>query len=68
MASTMEMPVTEVTDSISNIKISEAQLEAEQPPSEPILPPQPSGNYEVDERVRACEGCTVKCSANVTKK
>lgn len=46
---------TEVTDSIPEIKISEAQRKAEQTPSEPILPPQPSGNYDVDENVRACE-------------
>lgn len=68
MASTIVMRGTEVTDSISNIKIGEAQLEAEQTPSEPILPPQPSGNYDVDESVRACEDCTVTCSANVTKR
>ncbi len=49
------MSGTEVTNSISNIKISEAQREVEQTPSEPILPPQPSGNYDVDESVRACK-------------
>lgn len=41
----------EVTDSISNIKISEAQRGAEQTPSEPLLP---SGIYDVDESVKAC--------------
>lgn len=49
------MSGTEVIDSISNIKIGEAQREVEQTPSEPIFPPQPSGNYDVDESVRACE-------------
>ena len=51
----MVMSETEVTISISNIKIIEAQRKAEQTPSEPTLPPQPSGNYDVDESVRACE-------------
>lgn len=55
MASTRMMSRTEVTNSISNIKISEAPREVEQTPSEPILPPQPSGNYDVDESVRACK-------------
>ncbi len=55
MASTRMMSRTEVTNSISNIKISEAPREVEQTPSEPILPPQPRGNYDVDESVRACK-------------
>ncbi len=55
LASTMVVSWAEVTDSISNIGISEAQWEVEQPPSEPILPPQPSGKYDVDESVRTCE-------------
>ena len=50
------------SDSISNIKISEVQREAEQHPLEPILPSQPSGNYDVDESVKACEvGFQVRC-------
>ena len=48
------MSGTEVIDSISNIQIGEAQRDDEQTPSEPILPPQPKGNYEVDESVRGC--------------
>ena len=48
------MSGTEVIDSIYNIQIGEAQRDAEQTPSEPILPPQPKGNYEVDESVRGC--------------
>lgn len=55
MASTTAVLGTEVTESISNIKISETQRQAEQTPSDPILPPQPSGKYNVDESVRACE-------------
>lgn len=51
----MGMPGTEVTEPISNIKLSEAQREAEQTPSEPIRPLQPCGKYDVDESVRACE-------------
>lgn len=54
IASTLVMPETEITNSISNVKISAAPQEAEQTPSEPILPPQPSGKYHVDESVRAC--------------
>ncbi|KAL9627311.1 MAG: hypothetical protein Q9164_007642, partial [Protoblastenia rupestris] len=54
-ASTMMMSGTEVTDSISKIKIREAQRDTEQTPSEPILPPQPSENYDVDKSVIACE-------------
>lgn len=45
----------EVTDSISRIEISENHRKLEQTPSETILPPQPSGSYDVDESVRACE-------------
>ncbi|KAF6218633.1 hypothetical protein HO133_005984 [Letharia lupina] len=55
MASTMVMSGMEVTESVSNIKLSEAQREAEQTPSEPIQPAQPRGNYDVDESMRACE-------------
>ena len=55
LVSTTVITGTDVTDSISNIKLNEAQREAEQTPSEPILPPQPSGNYDVDESVSACE-------------
>ena len=53
--STTRVSKTNVTDSIFNMKISETQREFEGTPSEPILPPQPSGEFEVDESVRACE-------------
>ena len=43
-----------VVGSISKIKIGEAHQDFEKTPSEPILPPQPSGIYEVDESVRGC--------------
>ena len=49
------MSVREVSNSVSNTKISAAQRDVEQTPSEPILPPQPSGKYDVDESVRACK-------------
>lgn len=49
------MSETEIVNAISNIKIGAAQREAEQTPSEPILPPQPKGSYDVDESVKACE-------------
>ena len=49
------LPGMEVIDSIRTIKIDEAPREVEQTPSEPILPPQLSGNYNVDESVKACE-------------
>ena len=48
------MSEAEAVDSISSIKIGKAQRDAEQTPSEPFLPPQPSGTYEVDESVRSC--------------
>ncbi|KAI9696262.1 MAG: hypothetical protein M1836_005815 [Candelina mexicana] len=41
-------------ETISSIKIGKEQGETEETPSDPILPPEPSGNYEVDESVRAC--------------
>jgi len=55
MAAILTLSETEVPDSASNIQIGEAQRKLEQTPSDPILPPQPSGSYEVDESVRACE-------------
>lgn len=47
------MSKNEVTESISRVNISKAQRESEHTPSEPILPPKPIGDYDVDERVRA---------------
>ncbi len=44
----------DVTISISDVKIDEVQWEAAQTLLEPILAPHPSGNYEVDESVKAC--------------
>lgn len=38
---------------ISNIAISQAQIELEQTPSEPFLPPTAGGPYEVDQSVIA---------------
>lgn len=46
---------SKISDCISDIKISEVQREVERTTSAPILPPQPSGNYEIDESVKACE-------------
>ena len=40
---------------ISGFNINEAQREIEQTPSNPILPTQPSGHYEVDESGKARE-------------
>lgn len=51
----MMMSETEAVNAISNIKIGAAQRDAEQTPTEPILPPQPKGSYDVDESVKACE-------------
>ena len=48
------MSGAEIVDSISSIKIGEAHQDVEQTPSEPILPAQPKGNYQVDEGVRGC--------------
>lgn len=38
---------------ISNIAIGQAQKEIEQTPSDPFLPPQVSGSYQVDPSVIA---------------
>lgn len=46
---------SKISDCISDVKISEVQREVERTASAPILPPQPSGNYEIDESVKACE-------------
>lgn len=43
------------TDSNFHSKINEAQREAEPTPSEPTLHPPPSGKYDLDQSVRACE-------------
>ena len=41
-----------MAESISNIAIGEAQRKVEGVPTEPILPPQPSGAYTVDDAVK----------------
>ena len=51
------MSRTEVITSVPDIETDGAPRETEQTPSDLILPPQPSGNYDVDESVRACEVC-----------
>ena len=48
------MSGAEVVNSIANMKVGEAHQDVEQTSSESILPPQSSGNYEVDESVRGC--------------
>ena len=55
MESTITLPGSNFAHWISNIEINRAQREAEQTPPDPILPPQPSGIYDVDESVVACE-------------
>ena len=49
------VPKAGIVSSISNLKIAKYQEETQQTPSTPILPPQPSGAYEVDESVIACK-------------
>jgi len=49
------MSKTAILNSGSDGDMTNAQQAPEQTPSEPILPPQPSGYYEVDDSVRACE-------------
>ena len=51
----MSSPSSTLSQSISKIQYSAAQQEVEQTPSDPILPPQPSGVYEVDQSVTVCE-------------
>ena len=55
MASTTTLLDSTSALSISNIEINKAQQEAEQTPSDPILPPQPNRTYEVDKSVKAYE-------------
>lgn len=57
MASTTSRPggrIIEFASASSERGISRDHRKADQTPSEPILPPQPSGKYNVDESVRAC--------------
>jgi hypothetical protein len=43
--------VDDITHTISNIAIGDAQRKIEQTPAEPIEPPKPAGQYEVDQSV-----------------
>ena len=55
MTSAAIVPKAGLLPPLSDLQIAEGQQETEQTPSEPILPPKPSGNYEVDESVIACK-------------
>ena len=49
------MGSTQLVASTSSLSIDKPWSEAEEKLSEQILPPQPSGDYKVDEKVKACE-------------
>ena len=54
MASTVVISETEIDAFAANLIIDKHQREVKETPSDPILPPEPSGSYEVDESVKAC--------------
>ena len=55
MISATTAPKAGVVPTLSDLKIAGYLEEEGQTPSTPILPPQPSGNYEVDESVITCK-------------
>ncbi len=54
MESTVGIPETEIDACPANLIIGKHQREVEGTSSDPILPLEPSGSYEVDESVKAC--------------
>lgn len=51
MASTVVFSETEIDGFPANLIVDKHQREVKETPTDPILPPEPSGSYEVDESV-----------------